>query len=125
VKALSFQWLIAKRPFRCAKLTACRKKFAFLSAGQGEVKAGCSRIAATYDSGANLPDFIGVANKWAFGAEIQAVWASSPSRTQDMPDVVILACPAANAHAAIQQDFNQFVHKIVVPFGNDIEGPHK
>jgi hypothetical protein len=37
----------AERPFRRAKLTACRKKFAFLSAWWGEVKAGCSKIAAS------------------------------------------------------------------------------
>ena len=36
---LIFQRWIAERPFRLRKLTACRKKFAFLSARRHEVKA--------------------------------------------------------------------------------------
>src|SRR5215831_5407345 len=38
-KSLSFNEVLAERPFRLAKFTACRKKFAFLSMWRREVKA--------------------------------------------------------------------------------------
>jgi hypothetical protein len=49
-KQQAFNGLFAERPFRLAKLTACRKKFAFLSAQQGEVKGSRGKIAASPDT---------------------------------------------------------------------------
>jgi hypothetical protein len=43
-RQLIFQRWIAERPFRLAKLTACRKKCAFLSVPRHEVKASNAKI---------------------------------------------------------------------------------
>ena len=57
----------AGRPFRLAKLTACRKSSRVLSAGRGEVKAGCNKNAACQ----SLPRRFRVRHKWSLFAQLQ------------------------------------------------------
>jgi hypothetical protein len=114
---LIFQRWIAERPFRLGKLTACRKKFAFLSTQRHEVKApeaekgkiACSNSAV--DTGRTngdhchrlqadrrLPsiddvlrdDLLPVDDRWPDGTQ-----SLVPFRAQDMLNRVILGRPIA------------------------------